>query len=429
MVGKYPIRSPDPIVVSSSDHQIHLCLLALAERGNQDIPIAARLQSRPSRLGELLGASEPTTLAAAGGSAYNFHSRPFQYSRPKPLRLDRLQTKAVADEISRLRHVCNAVELAPPHDSDKALLQQAPSWEKTLLRIGPWPRERRVPVFSTRARVLLYNRQCAVQQRQRRAAGLAFRDFESPVFTVPKKDGAFRLCTDYRKLNVFQRKTTFKMDDVQLISEIILPGDYGMLLDLKDAYLTLGLHPFHRKYCRFRDPSTGQRLQWRTVSFGVAEAPRICTKLLRPLLAILKQIGIRCIIYIDDILLLHQDRIQLARSMVVTLSLLQLQAGLNVKTTKCAFHPSQRFQCLGYVWDTVQMKVFVPSSRLKDTHRMARRLFRLASVTDNNIQPVLFEGFEGHDDICCTCNMRWSRRYARPVGMEWQLSPETPFEH
>ncbi len=78
-----------------------------------------------------------------------------------------------------------------------------------------------------------------------------------------------------------------------------------MLVDLKDAYLTLGLHPSHRKYCRFRHPQTGRRLPWRTVSFGIAEAPRICTKLLRPLMAILKQLGIRCIIYIDDILLLQ----------------------------------------------------------------------------------------------------------------------------
>jgi hypothetical protein len=74
------------------------------------------------------------------------------------------------------------------------------------------------------------------------------------------------------------------MDDVQLISEIIIPGDYGMLLDLKDAYLTLGLHLSHRKYCRFRDPQTGQ-LQWRTVSFDISEAPRLYTKLLRPLIA------------------------------------------------------------------------------------------------------------------------------------------------
>jgi hypothetical protein len=48
------------------------------------------------------------------------------------------------------------------------------------------------------------------------------------------------------------------------------------------------------------------------VNFGIAEAPRICTKLLRPLTATLKQLGIRCIIYIDDILLFHQDALQLA---------------------------------------------------------------------------------------------------------------------
>jgi hypothetical protein len=117
------------------------------------------------------------------------------------------------------------------------------------------------------------------------------------------------------------------MDDTQLIAETIQPGDYGMLVDLKDAYLTLGLHPSHRKYCRFRHPQTGRRLQWRTVSFGVAEAPRMCTKLLRPLMAILKQLGIRCIIYIDDILLLHQNALQLARSMAVAINLLQQQAG------------------------------------------------------------------------------------------------------
>ena len=36
----------------------------------------------------------------------------------------------------------------------------------------------------------------------------------------------------------------------------------------------------------------------------------------------LKQLGIRCIIYIDDILVLHQDRLALARSMVVALNLM-----------------------------------------------------------------------------------------------------------
>ena len=79
------------------------------------------------------------------------------------------------------------------------------------------------------------------------------------------------------------------MDTVQTVAELIQPNDFGMLCDLKDCYLTMGLHPSQRKYCRFRSPASGQRLQWRTVSFGMSEAPRMCTKLLRPLLGLLTE--------------------------------------------------------------------------------------------------------------------------------------------
>jgi hypothetical protein len=92
-------------------------------------------------------------------------------------------------------------------------------------------------------------------------------------------------------------------------------------------------------------------------------------------MAIFKQLGIRCIIYIDDILVLHQDALQLARSMAIAINLLQQQAGLNLKTSKCSCRPLiQRFQCLGYVWDTTIMKTFVPNKPLKETHRTAKRL-------------------------------------------------------
>jgi hypothetical protein len=107
-----------------------------------------------------------------------------------------------------------------------------------------------------------------------------------------------------------------------------------------------------------------------------------------PLVSLLKQLGIRCIIYIDDILLLNQDRFLLMRSMAVALDLLQRQAGLNLKTSKCSFHPSQRFQCLGYVWDTMLMQTSVPVKRLKETHCMACRLLRLirAQQSDTDVR-------------------------------------------
>ncbi len=136
MVGTIPIHSSAPILVSSSDDYVHLCLLALAERGHQSTPIAARLQTRPSRVSALLGPDDPTALAAVGGSAYDFHTLPFQLSRPRSIRLDRFQTAAVTAELRRLREECHAVEPAPEHDGDKALLTSAQAWERTPLQMA-----------------------------------------------------------------------------------------------------------------------------------------------------------------------------------------------------------------------------------------------------------------------------------------------------
>jgi hypothetical protein len=166
------------------------------------------------------------------------------------------------------------------------------------------------------------------------------------------------------------------MDTVQTVAESIQPNDFGMLVDLTDCYLTLGLHPSQRKYCRFRHPANGRRLQWRTISFGMSEAPRICTKLLRPLMGLLKQLGIRCVLYIDDLLILHQDRIKLARGMAIAMNLLQSQVGLNLKTSKCCFKPSRQFVCLGFIWDTITMTTSIPRARLWEAQRTAGRLVK-----------------------------------------------------
>jgi hypothetical protein len=359
-----------------SSSAIHDLLVALAERGNSPDPIAARVQLHPARIERLLGSHSTTARQAMAGCAYNLDRRPYQYRRPRPIRLDTASLQAACDEIDRLEFVCRAVEAAPTHDRDKALFSDAPRWERRPLPRGPWPQEKRVPVFTTKSEARAYDAACRLSQDARHAEGRPFRDFESAVFVVPKKDGRFRLCTDYRPLNEFQVKVPFRMDTVQTVAESIQPNDFGMLVDLTDCYLTLGLHPSQRKYCRFRHPANGRRLQWRTISFGMSEAPRICTKLLRPLMGLLKQLGIRCVLYIDDLLILHQDRIKLARGMAIAMNLLQSQVGLNLKTSKCCFKPSRQFVCLGFIWDTTAMTTSIPRARLWEAQRTAGRLIK-----------------------------------------------------
>ena len=359
---------------------IHDSLLRIALQGNSGRPIAARVQSNPARIARLLGSENPSTRQARDGCAYSLVQRPFQVRRPRPIRLAAGGLQAAAEEIERLEHVCGAIESAPEHDRDKALSPSAAGWELRPLPRGKWPAEKRIPQISSRVELAAYDEACLASQHARRVAGKPFRDFESTVFVVPKKDGKFRLCTDYRALNEFQAKVPFKMDTLQSVADCIQRNDFGMLVDLTDCYLTMGLHPSQRKYCRFRHPGTGRRMQWKTVSFGMSEAPRICTKLLRPLMGLLKQLGLRCVLYIDDLLLLHPDRTTLARGMAVAMHLLQTQVGLNLKTSKCSFRPCREFTCLGLEWNTEAMTCSVPRARLWETQRTARRLLKGGST-------------------------------------------------
>ena len=125
--GVIPLHPDYFITRLSTVDEVHFCLLALAEAGNSPLPIASRLQRNPQQLDALLGKEEITSIHAWGGSAYNFMTRPFQHRRPRAIRLDRFQQAAASSEILRLHRDCHAVEYAPPHDGDKAILQSAPA--------------------------------------------------------------------------------------------------------------------------------------------------------------------------------------------------------------------------------------------------------------------------------------------------------------
>ena len=352
-------------------------LTAVAEAGNSVRPVAARLQSRPENIGWLVGEPQSITVQAAQrGVVYKLSERPSQLKRPRVMRMAAAETAAVLAEIDRLLKVCQAIEPAPDHDCDKALELSAARYELEPFPLGQWPREDAVPMLGSKHEVLLYDARMRRGFLHRKQMGKPFRDFESGVFVVGKSDGGFRLCTDYRQLNKSSSRSKFQMEGIQQVAELIQLGDFATLVDLKDCYLTLGLHPAHRKYCRFRSPDN-KRYQWKTVSFGTAEAPQICTKILKPLVRILKSMNVRCLIYIDDLIVLDQDMTRCARAMGIAMQLFQTECGLQLKLSKGQLTPSQVFVMLGFVWDSRSMRVRVPDKRLKGVQRTAARLLTM----------------------------------------------------
>ena len=130
--------------------------------------------------------------------------------------------------------------------------------------------------------------------------------FYSTFFLVPKKNGKMRPVINLRPLNRYLKKTHFKMDTLNKVINLVKLKDWAISIDLSNAYLHVPLFPKHRQYLRFC--IQGRCYQWKTLCFGPTSAPRVFTKIVSVVAAILRAQRIRVAIYLDDWLVVNQNK-------------------------------------------------------------------------------------------------------------------------
>lgn len=146
--------------------------------------------------------------------------------------------------------------------------------------------------------------------------------FLSNLFLVHKKDGGQRPVINLKNLNHFVMYQHFKMEGLYMVKDLLQKGDYLIKIDLKDAYSVMSISPIHRKYLRFQT-GEGSIFEYTALPFGLGEAPRLFTKTLKPVIGLLRRLGIRMIVYLDDILLMAESQQKLICHRDSTLFLLQ----------------------------------------------------------------------------------------------------------
>jgi hypothetical protein len=162
--------------------------------------------------------------------------------------------------------------------------------------------------------------------------------FYSSVFVVPKKDGGWRPIINLKNLNNHIHSPHFKMENISNLKDIILPGDWMCKLDLKDAYLSVPVHKTHWRFLRFSWER--EFYEFKTLPFGLTSAPYVFTKLLRPVASLLRQQGIRILIYLDDLLLMASDPVLLKDQTAHVITVLH-SLGFVLNNKKCVTEPSQ----------------------------------------------------------------------------------------
>lgn len=213
------------------------------------------------------------------------------------------------------------------------------------------------------------------------------RSLISLLFPVPKSDGRLRWVLDSRRLNEHIVKQRFKLEGLSDVRAMLQPEDWLTSLDLTDAYLHVGVSRRHRRFLAFR--ANDRQYRFAAMSFGTSSAPHTFTRLLRPVMAQLRRQGIRCQIYLDDMILAASSAAQAQHDVNVARRLLT-DLGFNINQKKSVTTPTQRLRHLGFVWDTRSFRLSLPREKLAALRKEARRVLR-----DNNLRRLTVRRLAG----------------------------------
>lgn len=178
--------------------------------------------------------------------------------------------------------------------------------------------------------------------------------FINTIFTRPKKDGSHRMILNLKPLNKFIEYRKFKMDTLKTVLQLLHRGCFLASIDISDAYYTVPIHPDHQKLLKFvwKD----KLFQYTALPNGYSDAPRVFTKLLKPVFAQLRRLGHVVIGYIDDIYIQADSEQACHLAVQDTVSILE-KCGFLIHPTKSNFIPSQKAVYLGFELDAENMSV------------------------------------------------------------------------
>ena len=192
--------------------------------------------------------------------------------------------------------------------------------------------------------------------------------FVNNIFLVPKSGQRWRLILNLKLLNSYTVSGHFKMEDIRCVKDLLGKGDFMCKLDLRDAYLSIPVHPAHQKYLRFW--WKGNLYQYTPLPFGLATAAREFTEVMKLILASLCSRGLRMVSYLDDLLII--DKCKEAAEQAFQLSKKQLESlGFVVNMEKSLCKATQRIEYLGFIIDLETMTFELPKAKMKRSNRSA----------------------------------------------------------
>ncbi|KAK1691865.1 hypothetical protein QYE76_008562 [Lolium multiflorum] len=156
--------------------------------------------------------------------------------------------------------------------------------------------------------------------------------WRSPVLFVDKKDGANRLCTDYRKLNDVTIKNKYPLPKIEDLFDQLTGSRVFSKIDLRTGYHQLKIRATDIPKTAF---TTRYGLyEYNVMSFGLTNAPAYFMNLMNKIF--MNFLDKFVVVFIDDILVYSKSEEEHEQHLEIVLETLR-QHQLYAKFSKCEF--------------------------------------------------------------------------------------------
>ena len=125
-----------------------------------------------------------------------------------------------------------------------------------------------------------------------------------------------------------------------------------------------------------------------SLPFGLSSAPWAFTKLLRVVIAHLRKLGLRLVIYLDDILVVASSQLAARLAVNQVRSLLE-SLGFVISVEKSVEDPVQALEYIGLFIDTLSMKLLLPERKRLDIYRLCKAALKASSLSWKELEKII----------------------------------------
>lgn len=169
-------------------------------------------------------------------------------------------------------------------------------------------------------------------------------DWASPILMVPKKDGSWRFCIDFRKVNAVTQRDAYPLPYISSILDRLKNAKYISSLDIKSGYWNIPLSEESKKFTAFTVPGRGL-WQFKRLAFGLHSAPATFQKFIDKILG--PELEPFVFKYLDDIIIIAETFEKHLEILDEVLKRI-IDAGFTLNRDKCHFVVPE-LKYLGYV--------------------------------------------------------------------------------